>query len=48
MIEMGPERPDEVILKAFDEDGQEKRVELRCSDAHWISALSQRIVDSHS
>lgn len=39
----------EVMLNAFAaDDGEEKRVEFRCPDAHWLSMLSQRIVDSHS
>jgi hypothetical protein len=36
----------EVVLTAMDDDDEEKRVEFRCSDAHFISALSQRIVDA--
>lgn len=37
----------EVVLSAFDEDeGEEKRVEFRCSDNNFISALSQRIIDA--
>ena len=36
----------EVVLTAMDDDEEEKRVEFRCSDANFISALSQRIVDA--
>lgn len=37
----------EVVLTAMDDDeGEEKRIEFRCSDSSFISALSQRIVDA--
>lgn len=35
----------EVVLTAFD-DTEEKRVEFRCSDTNFVSALSQRIIDA--
>lgn len=37
----------EVVLTAMDDDeGEEKRIEFRCCDNSFISALSQRIVDA--
>ena len=35
----------EVVLTALDEE-EEKRVEFRCSETNFISALSQRIIDA--
>ncbi len=35
----------EVVLTALD-DEEEKRVEFRCLETNFISALSQRIIDA--
>lgn len=42
----GPERGELAICAP--EDGEEKRVEFRCQDAAFVSALSERIADSQA